>query len=121
VSHSTGRVEEPAIIVHPSVPPHTVVTSARALAEQIAHRAADLLAASPDSVDPATPLRFTGMDSVLAARLRMRLKQDLDLQVPLEELLDDRPLIELAEHLRSRAARPEPVSAGRQDSMVLAH
>jgi acyl transferase domain-containing protein len=80
------------------------VTSARGLAEHIAREAAEVLEAAPDSVDPAAPLRVAGMDSVLAARLCRRLRHDLDLNVPVDHLLEDRSLIEVAERITAGPA-----------------
>jgi acyl transferase domain-containing protein len=85
-------------------PFHTAIRSAAALTEHLVRRAAEVLAAAPESVDPAMPLTVCGMDSLLAAKLRARLKQDLDLQVPIGELLGDGSLTELATRLHARFA-----------------
>lgn len=66
------------------------------LARDIAHRAAEVLALSPDEIDPDLPLSLAGLDSVLAVRLRARMKQDLDLHVPARDLLGGLSPIELA-------------------------
>jgi acyl transferase domain-containing protein len=77
----------------------TVITSVGALAEHIARLAAEVLAAPSGSVDPRSPLPTAGLDSMLAARLRTRLKQSLNLHASIADLLRDRPLTELAEQL----------------------
>jgi acyl transferase domain-containing protein len=93
---------EPA---HPVAVLRAVIPDVAVLTEQIAARAAEVLAASPGSVDPALSLCVAGMDSVLAAKLRLLLKQDLDLHVPLTELLDNnRSLNELASQLHDRVS-----------------
>jgi acyl transferase domain-containing protein len=73
--------------------------SAAALTERLAHCAAMTLGARPDSIDPAVPLTMAGMDSLLAARLRTTIEDDLDLRVSITDLLGDRPLTELATRL----------------------
>lgn len=83
--------------------------AAEDLASVIARTASELLAAPPGSVDPKAPLHVAGMDSVLAGQLRLRLKRDLDLHVPLADLLDDRPLIKVVRELPARSPDlPEP-------------
>ena len=49
----------------------------------------------------------------VAAKLRVKLKHDLDLPVSVGELLGERPLTELASHLHARvsSARPAEVLA----------
>jgi hypothetical protein len=53
------------------------------------------------------------MDSLLAAKLRTKLKQDLNLLVSVGELLGERPLTELASQLHARVngGRPSEVLA----------
>ncbi|WP_225944603.1 type I polyketide synthase [Actinophytocola algeriensis] len=102
--------QEPPTLVPPTLVPPTLVAPALvapALAEQIASRAAEILAAPIDSIDTAAPLHVAGMDSVLAARLCLRLKQELDLRVPYADLIEDRSLLEVAEELCGKAARAE--------------
>lgn len=88
-----------------------VATSAETVAEHIANRAAEMLEEAPGSVDPAAPLRAAGMDSVLATRLCRVLRRDLDLHVPVDRLLGDQPLIEVAERLVGGTGEQEPVPA----------
>jgi acyl transferase domain-containing protein len=94
-------------------PVHTVIRSTAALTDHLVRRAAEVLAAAPESVNPALPLTVSGMDSLLAAKLRSRLKQDLDLHVPVGELLGERSLMELAGRLHDRFAD----RAGRRQSV----
>jgi acyl transferase domain-containing protein len=91
----------------------TVVSSSATMTEHIARRAAEVLAATPDSIDPARSLTVSGMDSLLAAKLRTKLKQDLNLLVSVGELLGERPLTELASQLHARVngGRPSEVLA----------
>ena len=100
--------EELVVPTQAAAPPEAiapvVIETPRELAEQIGHCTAEMLAAAPGSVDLSAPLRYAGMDSVLATRLRARLKKELDLHVAVEELLADRPLTELAEALFRRSA-----------------
>lgn len=107
---------EPAAI-RQQLPVHTVIRSAAALTEHLVRRAAEVLAAAPESVNPALPLTVSGMDSLLAAKLRTRLKQDFDVHVPVGELLGDHSLMELASQLHDRVADR---GARRQASEVLA-
>ncbi len=93
-------------------PIQTVTRSAAALTDHLVRRAAEVLAAAPESVNPALPLTVSGMDSLLAAKLRARLKQDLDLHVPVGELLGERSLTELAGRLHDRVTN----RAGRRQS-----
>jgi acyl transferase domain-containing protein len=96
-------VAEPAAPAAPAEPAAPVVVpSAADLTKHLVLRAAEVLAAAPESVDPAMPLTVSGMDSLLAAKLRMRLKQDLDLHVPVGELLGGRSLKEVASRLANR-------------------
>jgi acyl transferase domain-containing protein len=106
--HPRTAAGEPAEAPRSAPGLRTSVTSAKALAEHIALRAAEVLEAAPGSVDPAVPLRVSGMDSVLVARLCRWLLRDLDLHVPIDCLLEDRALIEVAERLHDRSSRHEP-------------
>jgi acyl transferase domain-containing protein len=96
---------EPAPVRRSELPMPLVIESTAALTEHLARRAAEVLATPPESVDPAMPLTAYGMDSLLAAKLRTRLKHDLDLHVPVGDLLGGRSLVELAGQLHDRAAR----------------
>jgi Phosphopantetheine attachment site len=51
-------------------------------------------------VDPARPLTLSGMDSLLAAKFRTWLRHELDVHLPLRELLRAGSLIELAKSVR---------------------
>ncbi|ONI82949.1 hypothetical protein ALI144C_18025 [Actinosynnema sp. ALI-1.44] len=57
---------------------------------------AAVLSMSPDLIDPTAPLSFSGMDSLLAAKLRSRMKQELDLHIPMRDFLSSRSLSDLA-------------------------
>ncbi|HEV2784616.1 MAG TPA: acyltransferase domain-containing protein, partial [Actinophytocola sp.] len=103
---SLGSVRRSAAPPDPTPPPAGM--SAKELAEDIARRLAEMLAVSADTIDATVPLCLTGMDSVLAARLRLRLKQDLGLHVMLADLLGDSSLLDVAENLLDDPARPEP-------------
>lgn len=78
---------------------HPATRSAATLTEDVAHRAAATLGARRDSIDPTVPLTLAGMDSLLAARLRTTIKDDLDLRVSIADLLGDRSLTEVATRL----------------------
>jgi acyl transferase domain-containing protein len=73
------------------------------IAQRIAHRAAEVLALSPDEIDPDLPLSVAGLDSVLAVRLRARMKQELRLHLPTRHYLGRLSLVDL-----TRLARPVP-------------
>jgi acyl transferase domain-containing protein len=82
-----------------------VIRSVADLTDYLVRRAAEVLSAAPETVDPNVPLVMHGMDSLLAAKLRARLKQQLDLHVPVGELLGSGTLTELAARLHSRFLR----------------
>jgi acyl transferase domain-containing protein len=111
VPHPRTATDEPAEAPRSTPRRRVAVTSAKALAEHIARRAAEVLEAAPGSVDPAAPLRVAGMDSVLATRLCRRLRHDLNLLVPIDNLLEDRSLNEIAERLHGRSSKHEPAPA----------
>jgi acyl transferase domain-containing protein len=89
---------EPPASGHPA-PPATDLT------EHLRRRAAEVLGGP---VDPAAPLTMAGMDSLLAARLRRRLEQDLGFRMPIADLLGDRPLTEIASRLGALIGHPYP-------------
>jgi acyl transferase domain-containing protein len=57
---------------------------------------ADLLTMRPDEVDIMSPLPLLGMDSVLAVRLHTKLKHDLGVELPVQDLLGTRTVAEIA-------------------------
>jgi acyl transferase domain-containing protein len=92
-----AREQEPA--ADPVRPARLAITSAQEIAEQLVRRAAEVLSAPPESIDRGAPLHEAGLDSLLGAKLSLRLTQELDLQVTTGDLLDDRPLTEIADLL----------------------
>jgi acyl transferase domain-containing protein len=106
-------VPDPEPVSQLRATPWEITVSSAALTEHIARRAAEVLAAAPDSINPALSLTVSGMDSLLAAKLRVKLKHDLNLPVSVGELLGERPLTELASQLHARVggARPAEVLA----------
>ncbi|NRN67018.1 Malonyl CoA-acyl carrier protein transacylase [Kibdelosporangium sp. 4NS15] len=66
------------------------------ITRQIKLRLAEVLAMSPDMIDPTVPLTFSGLDSLLAAKLRTRMQQELDLHIPIRDFLSNHSLNDLA-------------------------
>jgi acyl transferase domain-containing protein len=71
-----------------------------AIARQVARHTAEVLAASPDEIDPDIPLTLAGLDSVLAAKLSARMRQELDVHLPVREFLGSRSLTDLTNLVR---------------------
>jgi aryl carrier-like protein len=75
---------------------------AAAFAQHVANQVSDVLAMSPDEIDPNAPLTLAGLDSLLAAKLRTRLREELNLRVDTKELLLARPFAEVTNELYDR-------------------
>jgi acyl transferase domain-containing protein len=70
---------------------------------------ADLLTMRPDEVNTMLPLTDLGMDSLLAVRLRSRLKQALGVDLPTRDLFGSRTVADLARDLSHAQPRPTAV------------
>jgi acyl transferase domain-containing protein len=77
----------------------SVVDSSGDLVRTIVMHTADVLALPQDEIDPSAPLLDAGLDSLLAAKLGIRIKQDLGVQVPVRQLLARLSLEDLAAQL----------------------
>jgi acyl transferase domain-containing protein len=66
------------------------------LAGYLRECAARTLETTPDRIDPRKPLAMAGLDSVLAAKLRARVLDEIDLRISARDLLIGRPLADIA-------------------------
>ena len=72
------------------------------LVRTIVLHTAEVLALPETQIDPATPLLDAGLDSLLAAKLGSRIKQELGVDVPVRQLLARSTLTDLAAQLREQ-------------------
>ncbi|MFN9546074.1 MAG: SDR family NAD(P)-dependent oxidoreductase [Cyanobacteriota bacterium] len=75
-----------------------------ALVEYLAVRLAHLLGLRPEQLDLERPLQRLGLDSLMAVELRHHLRRDVDVDVPLPDLLGDMNLRQLHDRLNSSQA-----------------
>lgn len=73
------------------------------LTDYLTRTIVEILGLQVTDVDPRVPLPLLGLDSLLAARLRARIRAELDLAIPVKDLLGTHTLIEVARRL-SRSA-----------------
>jgi acyl transferase domain-containing protein len=93
--------------VEPVAPPVTVRTTVDTggdIVRTIVMHTADVLALPQDEIDPSAPLMDSGLDSLLAAKLGARIKQDLGVRVPVRQLLARLSLADLAAKLEDQLA-----------------
>jgi predicted naringenin-chalcone synthase len=74
--------------------------------QHIADWAAEVLALSPEEIDPDLPLSVAGLDSVLAVRLRARMKKELRLHLPTRHYLGRLSLADLTRLAHPVTAEP---------------
>ena len=91
------RQAPPVRAVEADVPPSTD------FADHLVGLATEVLGLPVDELDPDQPLHSAGLDSLLAARLRGRIRQELRVHLSVGDLLGGRSLAELAEDLRATA------------------
>jgi acyl transferase domain-containing protein len=76
--------------------------------------AAETLATTCERIGPETPLAVVGLDSVLAAKMRARIMEDINLRAPAGDLLSGRTLSDLAVELYDQVR----ADAGTSDKRV---
>lgn len=108
-----AEVSAPAPVVAP--PPEPMVIDepldTDALADRVTRHIAEVLAMSPDEIDPDIPLTLAGLDSVLAAKLGARMRQELDVHLPVREFLGASSLTDLTNLVRDRMPATDDAQA----------
>ncbi|MFJ6676165.1 type I polyketide synthase [Actinosynnema sp. NPDC091369] len=109
VEEATGReapVPRPVFVDEPEHPLEPPAGGDAPAAEDLAHylveRTSEVLGMSAHELDVDLPLHRAGLDSLLAARLRGRIRAELGVQLSVGDLLGGRTLTELADTLRTR-------------------
>nr|WP_083466789.1 type I polyketide synthase [Kibdelosporangium sp. MJ126-NF4]CEL18440.1 Malonyl CoA-acyl carrier protein transacylase [Kibdelosporangium sp. MJ126-NF4]CTQ97923.1 Malonyl CoA-acyl carrier protein transacylase (EC 2.3.1.39) [Kibdelosporangium sp. MJ126-NF4] len=91
-----AQQEQTATAADTAMPVRNTIRTVDSLTRDMRLQVAAVLSMSPDLIDPTVPLSFSGMDSLLAAKLRARMKQELDLHIPIRDFLSSRSLNDLA-------------------------
>lgn len=76
------------------------------------------LGTAPSALDAETSLNDLGVDSLIATELRSRIQRDLDMTVPVVELLDGPSILSLTERLCDRVATTVEVAAPQQVQVI---
>ncbi|ALG09202.1 type I polyketide synthase [Kibdelosporangium phytohabitans] len=97
--------EQVATAVDAAISARDRVQTVDSLTRDMRLQLAAVLSMSPDLIDPTAPLSFSGVDSLLAAKLRSRMKQELDLHIPLRDFLSSRSLSDIATQAHRASAQ----------------
>jgi myxalamid-type polyketide synthase MxaE and MxaD len=115
-----GASNSEALVAAPGIPPAEALRQrlatgddpGAALLEYLEIRVALLLGLRREQLDSRCPLRHLGLDSLMAVELRHHLRRDLEVDVPLPDLLGDMILTELQDRLQESPSLRQAAATG---------